>query len=109
MIYDKKAHKYLRNFMFNCLEYVRENKDIEELKQFLIEYNIYLGKLNAYNNYNFHEYIDSELLFRYGFIKSYFKILFNYNDKLQKEISNKNLNLYFFVNLLPKNSIKLAN
>ena len=101
MIYDKNAHKNLRNFMFNCLEYVRENKVIEELKQFLIEYNIYLGKLNTYENYNFREYIDSELLFRYGFIKSSFKILFNYNDKLQQEIANKVkddldiLNLYY--------------
>ena len=52
----KRALLFFLTCIFTSFAFAQDDVDIEELKQFLIEYNIYLGKLNAYNNYNFHEY-----------------------------------------------------
>ncbi len=74
LLYNEKGYNNIRKVLYNCLDYVDENKTKEEKREFLKKYNSYMGKLNLLKDYSASDFIGCELINRYGIVKTYIKV-----------------------------------
>lgn len=87
LIYNKECNDNIKKVLFNCSDYVRDNYEGENIKEFFEKYNEYLGKLNLKREYSCYELYNSEMILRYSklnILKIFLNLKNNFEDKLKE-------------------------